>query len=485
MTDDPRSHSEEATPDNGADETQDFQDPPSENTTNEGVDSAEALQSNEESPGYEPDTHFAESEHDAAEPTTTDGAAPEDPPQDDPDEDESDDQPPTEEVQQARSKRERLDEQIDNAGQKLERDEKDDRQQRRREFEHRRISVTRVEDSDLRRVRDLYVETPAYKAFVEEAFTANGTRVQDPNRRVWLVAGPPRSGRMMTAMNLALALRETSVDSAQSVWIYSDNRHSLTEIAAEPKLPTNSVILFEGGLNRRDMRLDALFSPIDTLNSELKTRRVRFILVVPDNDPQFPLHELVGNYGICKTDQPDLPEVFRRLVSATFQPESQYEDEIEQLEALIDDVPEAFKAPRRAADISYWFRLHGANAARLETWIRNGEYEQSRESGTNTWFDDLPNLNLKLYAMLVVLLQGLDSDALEEIYEISVSRMREIGLDVPAPEEGSARSGKRLYKSDCRTCHGRKGEGKTRKESPPRRSAEKCWKGGLWPEASR
>jgi cytochrome c553 len=45
----------------------------------------------------------------------------------------------------------------------------------------------------------------------------------------------------------------------------------------------------------------------------------------------------------------------------------------------------------------------------------------------------------------------------------------EVDLDVPGPEEGSARSGKRMYKSDCRTCHGRNGEGKTRKESPPLR----------------
>jgi len=45
----------------------------------------------------------------------------------------------------------------------------------------------------------------------------------------------------------------------------------------------------------------------------------------------------------------------------------------------------------------------------------------------------------------------------------------DIGLDVPAPEDGSARSGKRLYKGDCKTCHGRKGEGKSRKESPPLR----------------
>jgi cytochrome c553 len=45
----------------------------------------------------------------------------------------------------------------------------------------------------------------------------------------------------------------------------------------------------------------------------------------------------------------------------------------------------------------------------------------------------------------------------------------EIDLDVPGPEDGNARKGGRMYKFDCRTCHGRAGEGKRRKESPPLR----------------
>jgi cytochrome c553 len=43
----------------------------------------------------------------------------------------------------------------------------------------------------------------------------------------------------------------------------------------------------------------------------------------------------------------------------------------------------------------------------------------------------------------------------------------DIELDVPGPEEGSARAGRKLYKYDCKSCHGRKAEGKSRKDSPP------------------
>ena len=41
-------------------------------------------------------------------------------------------------------------------------------------------------------------------------------------------------------------------------------------------------------------------------------------------------------------------------------------------------------------------------------------------------------------------------------------------LDIPTPD-GDLEDGQDLYQGDCKTCHGRKGEGKSRKESPPLR----------------
>lgn len=39
-------------------------------------------------------------------------------------------------------------------------------------------------------------------------------------------------------------------------------------------------------------------------------------------------------------------------------------------------------------------------------------------------------------------------------------------IDVPTPEGADVEEGKDLYKGDCKTCHGRKGEGKRKKGSP-------------------
>jgi cytochrome c553 len=71
-------------------------------------------------------------------------------------------------------------------------------------------------------------------------------------------------------------------------------------------------------------------------------------------------------------------------------------------------------------------------------------------------------------AMIVVGgLKGFDDEELMDLAGYVAGL--EIDLDVPGPDEGSARSGRRLYKYDCKTCHGRKAEGKSRKDSPPLR----------------
>lgn len=42
-------------------------------------------------------------------------------------------------------------------------------------------------------------------------------------------------------------------------------------------------------------------------------------------------------------------------------------------------------------------------------------------------------------------------------------------LSVPTPDGADVEAGSQLYRGDCRTCHGRNGEGMERKESPPLR----------------
>ncbi|TVQ86063.1 MAG: hypothetical protein EA400_13910 [Chromatiaceae bacterium] len=43
----------------------------------------------------------------------------------------------------------------------------------------------------------------------------------------------------------------------------------------------------------------------------------------------------------------------------------------------------------------------------------------------------------------------------------------EVQVAIPTPEQGNIRKGDRLFRNDCRTCHGRAAQGMERKESPP------------------
>jgi cytochrome c553 len=60
-----------------------------------------------------------------------------------------------------------------------------------------------------------------------------------------------------------------------------------------------------------------------------------------------------------------------------------------------------------------------------------------------------------------------DSDLMSLAAYISAINLEEVHpLDVPTPEGADVDNGEDLYRSDCKTCHGRAAEGIARKESP-------------------
>jgi len=372
-----------------------------------------------------------------ADPNTADGTSPQDNEEDSeasaekPDETPSDgaadkDGATPDPVEQAQETRRQFDENLNEATEQVDQDQKNQERARTAEFERRRISISRIDKADLERVSRLYVKPSTYATFAAEVFTQDLKRLKSKNARIWLVVGTSRSGRVMTAIHLALDLKELEkVDRAESVWIYTDSDRTLQDIAAERNLPPKSVIIFENVFDRGRMSPDALLSQVSSLNTDLKQRQVHFIFTVPNKDESFPFQDLVGRYPIFYAAQPDLIEVFNRLVDSYFD-EMYYPEENKRLKALSSNVS-AFQAPRRAADIDYGFRLHGADAADLEAWLLGKEYQVSQ--ATRNWFEKLPNFNYKLYALLVVLFEGLDLVWLDQIYEASVAQLRGMGMD--------------------------------------------------------
>lgn len=76
-------------------------------------------------------------------------------------------------------------------------------------------------------------------------------------------------------------------------------------------------------------------------------------------------------------------------------------------------------------------------------------------------------------AMIVVGgLKNLERSELESLaaYISNIDLASSYPIDVPSLPQGDPEEGEDLYRGDCKTCHGREGEGKERKESPPLRS---------------
>jgi cytochrome c553 len=86
------------------------------------------------------------------------------------------------------------------------------------------------------------------------------------------------------------------------------------------------------------------------------------------------------------------------------------------------------------------------------TDYRDGE----REHAAMTVVGGLRTLSDSDLASLSAYIASIDLDAVHP-------------LDVPTPEGADVENGEEIYQSDCKTCHGRKGQGKARKESPPLR----------------
>lgn len=305
----------------------------------------------------------------------------------------------------------------------------EEKEARESEFNRPRIRLTPLSDGDLATVRTLYVAPESYEVFCNEVFitTIGGRKSVSGNadKRVWLVAGSSGSGRVMSATRLALELLEAEGEHAESVLLYESKDYDLLEIAAGENLPAKSVIIFNDVFKRGRMSPHALFSPLGKVEGELKRRQVWLIFTVQEASQEFLLQDLEGRYPIFKAEQPNLTDVYVRLVEYHFSSD-EYADENKRLLDLLERVPDALQPPRRAAHIEYWFRKHRNQVAELEACILNAKYEAA--TAVRDWFEGLPNLNYKLYGLLVVLFDGLDETWLDQIYESSVIHLRDTGM---------------------------------------------------------
>ena len=302
------------------------------------------------------------------------------------------------------------------------------KEERFRAFERRRISLCRVQGSELARVRNTFVAPTGYVEFIDRVFVSGcePRQLLSSDKRIWLIAGRRRSGLSATAIRLAIELME--IDQAVAAWYYEDSDLSLQDVVAEANLPENSVLIFDDVFQHGRMRTESLLRYEGSVNAELRRRKLWFIFTLPEPSEEFASNKLIGAFPCLLTGQPHIPAVFIRLVETEY-PEADCPEWHGRLKQLLCDHQAAFAEPTTAADIDYWFRMHRDNPAELARWIATRGYEQVTR--VQDWFDRLPNLNYKLYALLVALLRGPNARLVDDLYQRAVVRLRQDGMGGP------------------------------------------------------
>ena len=151
-----------------------------------------------------------------------------------------------------------------------------------------------------------------------------------------------------------------------------------------------------------------------------------FIFTICEDSSEL-LHGLEDSCPILHVEQPDLRDVFCHHVDSYY-PGDLFPDENQRLRNLLIEMEHAFEPPCTAPILGSLFSRYGSDPTRLMESIMHREYVQGTTS-LHDWFEGLPNLNYILYALIVALFRDLDKDRLDLLYETSVARLRNIGLD--------------------------------------------------------
>ena len=223
-------------------------------------------------------------------------------------------------------------------------------------------------------------------------------------------------------MALFFALEMITKSDISAVYTYKDRNRSLLEVAADPKLPRDSLIIFEDTLDRNVLKLHDLPSSYEhpTFINELKSRNAYFVFTVSDTIAEDNA-EVMRRFPTATTESIDIFEVYQKHIDYYYPKNLMSEDQRKVLAAgkLSDR--------RQVSALDELFERFRGNPEEIIKALAGGR--PPRESAY-VWFDRL-RMNQKLYALLVVLFENLDAFHIDEIYHASVNELRRQGMDGP------------------------------------------------------
>jgi len=316
-----------------------------------------------------------------------------------------------------------------------------------------RLPLVAVKPEEWKKVKAVFVPSPDYDEKLRSGF---GTHEQ---RHVFIAYGPERAGKFACAVHLGLDLLGEGQTSQPKFSVYNrtvrDTR-MLIDFAQEPELAEDTVYIIEDAFEN-GVRLEELSAPyLAAINASLENRRAYLILTTTYEAGQLDALQ-VGKVSAVVEDMHTVLENhldrYGSYVEKVYVPAELVElarEEHEKLEA-------EFRWPFQVDIFCYKLSQLTSEAKEedlleLAEWVGRIGQEPARR-----WFDSLSSENAKLYAMLVVLFDGLDRLMLDEIYGTAVQILRdggvsslrdprEIGLDNILEELQTQETGARLVR---------------------------------------
>lgn len=286
----------------------------------------------------------------------------------------------------------------------------------------RKIDLHRLSEAQLQEAKALCVLSTEY--------IGNDTQLDRLLNRdddyLFVVSGGEATGKTFLATYLATRIMEQG-GQPFSVHLFTGRSLSLLEIANDSTLPDNAAIIFQDVLKDGVIDSTDLSNDLIDYKESLGKKKTRFILTTTLSSDEIKISP-----RLCLTSEGvDPNEVYMRYVKKFFP----FEFQSEYREALLAQqelVIQSFQSDaKKRGKLLSPLKIKKYIEAFLDKpeSIKDGFHaENVRQEVARKWFENL-QFNHRLYALLVILFQGIDFFMLEEIYERSVLELRKSGMD--------------------------------------------------------
>lgn len=304
-------------------------------------------------------------------------------------------------------------------------------------YEAHKIKLISILPATIEKTDEVFVAPHAYKTVDDKL----SHQLIDLWPRVFLITGPERCGKLTCAIKLGLRLLGIHPkDYGEQIKLYQRvERETLTliDFVQYKDLPEHSVYIIQDALEGGILPSELESAYLKVLSDELKKKKA--FLIITESEL-----ERLGNLSVERIhidiyEEDNLIEVLEKHLlryvrgneDANLHPEVANTVRSIVNSKEVSDEPKLVSCFRFPPELDrFCLALCDLPSTATEEDIRNyaEEIQQTTHRSARGWFTKLSSQNEQIYAMLVILFQGVHRNILDELYIDAINHLRETGL---------------------------------------------------------